>query len=203
MHISWLGGTTVKITTKPFDIDVTILVDPYKPTTGDFPRSLAPDVVLYTRGSEGSITISGNPFIMEHPGECETKGVLIAGASHTGPDNVVFRFDAEDISIGHIGLTSTTPSKDALEVISGVDILFVPVGHGDALAPDIAAKVVAAVEPRIVIPMAMQSDNDPKAQSAAAFLKEMGATPESQKKIIIKQKDLPQEETVVYLLEKE
>lgn len=203
MHISWLGGTTVKIQAKPFDVDVTIVVDPYKPQKGDFPRNLAPDIALFTRGTEESITLSGTPFIMEHPGECETKGILIAAGSHTAPDNVVFRFDAEDISVGHIGLTSVAPNNDALEVISGVDILFIPIGSNNGLSADVAAKVVASVEPRIVIPIAMKSDNDPTADSAAAFLKEMGSTAEPQKKVIIKQKDLPQEETIVYLLEKE
>lgn len=203
MHISWLGGTTIKIQAKPFDTDVTIVLDPYKPLTGEFPRSLAPDIAIFTHGQDGAITLSGAPFIMENPGECETKGVLIAAASHTAPDMIVVRFDAEEISLGHLGLTSTPPTGEALEVLSGVDILFVPVGSKSAMTADVAAKVVASIEPRIVIPIAMQSDNDPKAESATAFLREMGANPEPQKKIIIKQKDLPQEETVVYLLEKE
>jgi L-ascorbate metabolism protein UlaG (beta-lactamase superfamily) len=203
MHISWLGGTAIKIQAKPFDTDVTIVIDPYKPLTGEFPRSLAPDIALFTHGQDGAITLSGTPFVMENPGECETKGVLIATASHNAPDMIVIRLDAEDVSIGHLGLTSTPPTGEALEVLSGVDILFVPVGSSSAMSPDVAAKVVASIEPRIVIPIAMHSDNDPKAESATAFLREMGANPEPQKKIIIKQKDLPQEETVVYLLEKE
>lgn len=62
MHISWLGGTSIKIQTKYADSDVTVLIDPYKYDKGAFPRSLTADVVLLTRGSEELITLSGDPF---------------------------------------------------------------------------------------------------------------------------------------------
>ena len=44
---------------------------------------------------------------------------------------------------------------------------------------------------------------DPKAKPVSDFIKELGLKPEvTDKKIIIKAKDLPQEETKLYILEK-
>src|SRR3989344_5520892 len=190
MHISWLGTTAVKIQTKPFDKDIILLIDPYKPKTGAFPRNLTAQIVLYTRGDKDSITISGVPFVLSIPGECET--------------NVILRIDAEEISVGHLGLANKSPSDEQLKVLSGVDILFVPVGGGAAYDAEQAIKAANAIEPRIIIPMNYHSDNDPKADKVNSFLKEMGAAgAKAEKKVILKKKDLPQDDTQVILLSKE
>lgn len=204
MHFSWLGRTAVKLQTKPADQDVVITIDPYKPTTGVFPRSLTPDIALYTRGEEGSVTLSGSPFILATPGECETKGVLITAVQGPLPGSTLLRIDAEDMSIGHLGLIKQPLTDDQLEVLADVDVLFVPIGGTTSYDAEEAVKAINAIEPRIVIPMAFASDNDPEAAEAGGFLKEMGVSNGApEKKVIIKQKDLPQEETRVIVLAKE
>jgi len=204
MHISWLGTTAVKIQTKPNDTDITVVIDPYKPTTGTFPRNLAPVVGVYTRGEEGSITLSGNPFFLATPGECETHGVLMTAIYADEGDHLMVRLDSEGISMAHLGLSSKQPTTDQLDVIGGVDVLFLPVGHPEAFSPEDAVKAVNAIEARIVIPIAFKSDTDPKAQPVDAFLKEIGAAAQTpEKKIILKKKDLPQDETKVIVLSKE
>ena len=204
MHISWLGTTAVKIQAKPFDKDIVLLIDPYKPKTGAFPRNLTAQIVLYTRGDKDSITISGAPFVLSIPGECETNGILITSAQGNKEDDVIFRIDAEEISVGHLGLANKSPSDEQLKVLSGVDILFVPVGGGAAYDAEQAIKAANAIEPRIIIPMNYHSDNDPKADKVNSFLKEMGAAgAKAEKKVILKKKDLPQDDTQVILLSKE
>ena len=204
MHISWLGNTAIKLQAKPFDKDIVVVIDPYKQTTGTFPRSLAPDIGLYTRGEKDSITLSGEPFVLACPGEIENKGILVTSVQGHEKNEVMFRVDAEQISVGHLGLAQKPLTDAQLEVLSGVDVLIVPVGNGDSYDAEMAVKAVNTIEPRIVIPMGFKSDNDPKAKSIDDFLKEIGAgaiTPE--KKAIIKKKDLPQEETQVIVLSKE
>jgi len=204
MHISWLGNTAIKIQTKPYDKDVIIIIDPYRPTTGEFPRSLMPDIGLMTRGQDGIITLSGEPFTLDHAGECETKSVLITATNGHTDGTVMYRLDAEQLSIGHLGLTDKQLTDEQLEVLSGVDILLIPFGSEGAYDAEGAAKVVNAIEPHIVIPMAFKCDNDPKAKEVDTLLKELGSsngTPE--KKIIIKKKDLPQEDMQVMVLGKE
>ncbi|MEK7083888.1 MAG: MBL fold metallo-hydrolase [Patescibacteria group bacterium] len=204
MHISWLGTTAVKIQTKPLDADVTIVIDPYRPAQGEFPRSLAPDIALFTRGMDGAITLSGNPFVLSTAGECETKGVLITCVEGESEGCILARLDAENLSIAHLGLIKKELTEKHLDVVGGVDILLVPVGGSEGYDAESAMKAVNAIEPRIVIPIACKSENDPSYDPVSAFLKEMGAASERpEKKIIIKKKDLPQEETKVMVLEKE
>jgi L-ascorbate metabolism protein UlaG (beta-lactamase superfamily) len=204
MHLTWLGSTAVKIQTKPFDKDVTVVIDPYKPAKGSFPRSLAPDIALLTRGEKNAITLSGNPFVLATPGECETKGVLMTATEGHEPNTTMVRVDAEQISVGHLGHTNKPLTDKQLDVLSGVDILFISVGGGETYSAEQAVKMVNTIEPRIVIPIAFKSPNDPKAADVSAFLKEIGAKDAApEKKFIIKKKDLPQEETIIIVLTKE
>lgn len=204
MHISWLGNTAFKIQVKPFDKDIVIAIDPYKQAKGAFPRSLAPDIGLYTRGEKDSITLSGSPFVLSNPGEIENKGVLVAAVQGHEKNQVILRLDAEQISVGHLGLINKQLTNEQLGVLSGVDVLLIPVGNGDGFDAEAAMKAVSSIEPRIVIPMAFKSDNDPTAKPVDNFLKEIGATKGTpEKKVIIKKKDLPQDETQVIVLGKE
>ncbi len=194
----------VKIQAKPADEDIIIVIDPYRPTVGNFPRSLTPNIALFTHGEDGAITLSGSPFIMSIPGECETKGVLITAVQGSTTNEVFIRIDTEGVSVAHLGLTTTIPSDAQLEVVGDVDVLCLPVGGGKGYDPETAMKVVNAIEPRMVIPLGMESDNDPQALPVDAFLKVFGVVkgkPEA--KIILKKKDLPTEETSVIVLSKE
>lgn len=204
MHISWLGNTAVRIQAKPNTEDIVVVFDPYRPAAGSFPRSLAPHIALFTRGEEGGITLSGTPFILATSGECETKGVLITAAPSNREGELIFRIDAEGLSVAHLGLTNKELTDAQLEVVGDADILLLSVGAVNAYDAEQAVKAVNAIEPRIVIPIAFRSENDPKAATADAFLKEMGAkTDKPEPKAIVKKKDLPQDEMRVILLSKE
>jgi len=204
MHISWLGTTAIKIQAKPADKDITIIIDPYKPAKGDFPRSLTPNIGIFTRGEKDSITLSGEPFTLSSPGEIDTQGVLITAVNGHDEKTIVARIDAEGISVGHLGMMNKQPNERQLDALSGVDILCVPVGHPDSFNAADAAKAVNTIEPRVVIPIAFSSENDPDAKPVDAFLKEIGAKSDApEKKVIFKKKDLPQEETEVVVLSKE
>ena len=174
MHISWLGNTAVKIQVKPFDKDVTIVIDPYKPEKGSFPRSLTPDIGLYTKGEKDSITLSGDPFVLDTPGECETKGVLITTVQSEKAEDIKIRLDAEQMSVGHLGLANKQLTEKELEVLADVDILLIPVGGDDCYDAQTAAKAATSIEPKIIIPIAFKSDNNTNARPVEDFLKEMG-----------------------------
>ena len=55
MHISWLGNTAFKLVFKPTEDDVVVVIDPYKPATGVFPRNLSAEIGLYSRGARPSM----------------------------------------------------------------------------------------------------------------------------------------------------
>lgn len=204
MHISWLGGTGIKIQTKPQNEDVTVLIDAYKPSTGASPRNLAADIALFSHGEDEAITLSGNPFLLASPGECEIKGVLLTAASGNAEGQTMIRIDSEGLALAHLGLTNKAPSNEALEAIGNVDVLCLSVGGGNGYDPETALKVINMIEPRVVIPLGFQSDNDPQALPLEKFLKEIGLpTEKPEKKIILKKKDLPTEDMKVMVLEKE
>lgn len=203
MHISWLGQTCVKLQTKNLDQDVTILIDAYKPKKGEFPRSFSPDVALYSAGEANAATLSQNPFVMNSLGECEVKGVMIY-ATPSADGSTVYKLNGEGMTLVHLGKLKKPLESSEMEKIIGADILFIPVGGGNYLDAKSAAALATALEPRIIIPMAYHCDTDPDAQPVSAFIKELGLKPEAtEKKVIIKKKDLPQEETKLIVLEKE
>ena len=203
MHISWLGQTCVRLQTRFNDEDVITVIDAYRPTSGEFPRSLAPTIALLSSGEENCITLSQNPFVLSTLGECEKKEVMItAFPSLNG--NIIFKINTEQLSVVHLGRLNKKPELSDLEKIGTIDILLIPVGGGKSyLSAEDAASIVTALEPRIVIPVAYQCDTDKSAAPISDFVKESGIKPfATEKKLIIKKKDLPQDETRLIILEK-
>ncbi|MBT4941495.1 MAG: hypothetical protein HOL80_02875 [Candidatus Magasanikbacteria bacterium] len=203
MHISWLGGTALKIQTKTSGEDVSLFIDPYTPKDGDFLKSTTANIVLYTQGSKGSIPVSGKPFALETAGECEVKNVLIHSVQGHTEKQCFFRLDLEGISLGHLGLCGTPLNPEQLEAFVGVDILCIPVGGEPGFTAEKASACIQKIEPRVVIPIAYLSDNDPNATPVESFIKEIGVPPQdAEKKLVIKKKDLPQEDMQVIVLTK-
>lgn len=203
MHLNWLGQTCVKLQTKNLDEDVVISIDAYRPKNGDFPRNMAPQIALFSRGKDDGVTMAQNTFIIDTLGELEIKGVMVYAIP--GPDgNIIFKINAEGMNIVHLGKITKKIENGDLEKLSGPDILFIPVGgKGEYLDAEAAANLVTTLEPRLVVPMGYHCDTDPKVGTLEEFIKEMGLKPEtSEKKVIIKKKDLPQEETKIIVLEK-
>lgn len=203
MHITWHGQTCIKLQTKYLDEDITLIADPYKPAKGEFPRSFTPNITLFSRGQDNSITLSQDPFIIDTLGEFDIKDIMITtlpGAE----ESIVFKLVAEGINIAYLGHLNGKLSSATIEGLGKVDVLFIPVG-GDKHYLDAAAatELVNEIEPRIIIPIAYQCDTDPSAAPVSAFTKEIGLKSEdSDKKLILKAKDLPQEEMKLMILEK-
>jgi L-ascorbate metabolism protein UlaG (beta-lactamase superfamily) len=203
MHLQWLGQTAFKLQTKNVDEEVITIIDPYKPKHGEFPRSLSPQIALFSRSEENSVTLSGEPLIIDTLGEFDTKGVMITTVG-AEDGTVLFKIISEGINVVHLGALSKKPSDAVVEALGKIDILILPVGDSTRyLKATEAAELVTALEPRIVIPIAYHSDTDPDALPVEAFIKAIGLKPEAtDKKLIIKAKDLPQEEMKLYILEK-
>jgi L-ascorbate metabolism protein UlaG (beta-lactamase superfamily) len=69
-----------------------------------------------------------------------------------------------------------------IEEFSEPDVLFLPVGGGHFLEPEIAAKIVKQLEARIVIPSHYKSPDE--------FLKALGKKAEKAEIFVFKQKDI-------------
>ena len=168
------------------------------------------DIVLISHnhnGHNGYQTLSGKkdgvePFVIDGPGEYEIGDVHVMGVkSFHDTDggkkhglNTIYSATLEDINICHLGdFGEKDLSSGVKEIVSGVDILFVPIGGDTVLGPQKAAQIVSQIGPKIIIPMHY---GDPKQgggknDTLKSFLGEFGS--ESAKpvdKLTTKKKDI-------------
>ena len=131
------------------------------------------------------------PFVIDGPGEYEKTGIFVRGIASGGVDgsvNTIYTMTLDGINICHLGLLKDPKLPDeAVEDIGSVDILFVPIGGGQVLEPKEAAKVVAGLEPSVIVPV-MYDDNP---EALKIFLKEASDGKETTvDKLTVKRKDL-------------
>lgn len=202
MHISWLGQTCVRLQTKNMDEDVVVMIDAYKPDKGDFPRNFSPQIALFSRGKKDAATV-GQAFVLDTLGEIEFKNVMVQGLP--GPDgNIIFVLNVEGMNVVHLGAINKKPDAHILDKIGTPDVLFAPVGGTKKyLEPEDALELINALEPRVVVPIGHRSDNEPGILPVQNFIKESGLPSEkAEEKVIIKKKELPQDERKLIVLQK-
>ncbi len=219
MQIQWFGQSCFKLIAKNADKTTTIITDPYHSEYGlkKLPR-LSADIVTIShdhKDHSNSKAVKGtenhpDPYVISGPGEYEISNVFIYGISSwhdnkQGKDkgeNIIYLMNVEKINIAHLGdLGQTELTDQQLETMNNVDILLIPVDGKYTLNAEQATKIVAQVEPRIVIPMhykipGLKLDFD----SVDKFIKQMGGKAEELDKLRINKKDLPQEETKLIVL---
>ncbi|MCP4167678.1 MAG: MBL fold metallo-hydrolase [Chloroflexi bacterium] len=208
MEITWYGLACFRVRSR----GLSVVTDPFDNSVGVSLPRLRADVVTISHDVPGHNNISavrGNDHVFKGPGEYEVNSVFITGVPtfHKGKAgererNTSFVYMFNDGTVCHLGDMGILPSREQVELLSGVDILLLPVGGGDILDAAKAVEIVTELEPRVVIPMHYQ-------QSAIAitlddvdkFLKEMGVpAPEVIPTLKIGKSDLADEETRVVLL---
>lgn len=214
MHIIWHGQSCFQLMIGSSKGEqVSILIDPFDASIGLKVPSLSADLLLISHDHadhNNKKAVKNTPFLIEGPGEYEIKEVFVQGISSFHDDqegkerglNTIYSIEAEELRICHLGdLGQKELTDEQLEKIGDVDILMVPVGGTYTIEAKEAAKIISQVEPRIVIPMHYHLPGlKVKIDSVDKFLKEMGRKQEeSQEKLVIKKKDLPEEMKVVVL----
>ena len=206
MQIQWLGQSCFKIQSKNSGQETTILMDPYGDDAGPKPPKAQADIITFSHNPD-SQAIKADGFIINAPGEYETRGVFIYGVpiqnnTKDGKENAtIFKINSEDLTIAHLNNLNQELNDEQLERLGNVDILLLPVGGHGALDAKKATEIVSAIEPRIVIPMHYQIPGlKSKLDSVEAFVKESGLPSEKMDKLKIAKKDLPAEETKIVIL---
>jgi len=205
MQIQYFGLSSFKITTK----EATIITDPFHKDSGlTPPRGAADILILADKNSKlysANSGISGDPFLMDTPGEYDYKGVTVTGIPLKQEKGYVsvFLIESEDIRVLNLThINEWNMKEDELEALGDIDILILPVGGNTVLSASAASKVVNEIEPKIVIPSHYKmkeliSDLD----SLDKFVKEMGGKKEEVDKLTVKKKDLQEEGTKLVILE--
>lgn len=182
MVITYYGAACFKV-----QVGETVFVfdPPAKDSPFKTPRFQA-NVVFSSHGhpeAAGTGDISGKdgrpPVILDGPGEYETHGVMIRGTSSFHDDengkkrgrNTAYSLAMEGISLVHLGdFGEQTLRKELIERLGEPDILFIPVGGGEVLGPQTAAKLAVQLEPAVVIPMRYEEKKG--ATALSEFVKE-------------------------------
>lgn len=217
MNINWYGQSCFQISSNQGKNNhVSTLIDPFEESIGlRLPRKLEADVVLITHNHfdhNNVKAVSGQPFIASCPGEYDIKGIFIQGipAFH---DNVqgkergrttIYTIEAEEIKLCHLGdLGQKELTAEQLDKIGDVDILMIPIGGFFTIDAQEAVKIMAQIEPKIIIPMHYRIPNlNIKLDGLDKFLKIVGVKKiEPLPKLSIKAKDLPKEEVKIIVLQ--
>lgn len=212
MIITWCGHSCFKIQNKLND-GVTLTTDPFDKKIGLKPPAFESDIVTVSHDHYDHNNVKalrGKPYIIKTAGEYDVKGVAIHGISSyhdndTGKErgiNIMYKIIMDDITMAHLGDLGHELDEKQLEILTGIDILFVPVGGKYTLDAKKAVAVVNQIEPRIVIPMhynvpGLKIDLD----GVEKFVKGLGIKPTKEVKLKINKKDLPQEDMELVILE--
>ncbi|MFN8616805.1 MAG: MBL fold metallo-hydrolase [Dehalococcoidia bacterium] len=199
IEITYLGRNCFRLKGR----DGSVITDPCPPDSGFSLGKQTAEIVTVSRRDEPgyaySAGIGGNPMVLDAPGEFEIGGILVTGIANKRPDgtrNVMFISEIDGIRVGHLGLASNV----ALEDFKGVDVLLLPVGGNNALAPNLAADLMTKIDPSVVIPMNYKIGGEPlPLEPLEAFLKETGSRPEPLAKVTVSRSSLPQDLTVMVL----
>jgi len=218
MNIQYYGDYCFKITTKPggrATDDIVIWTDlPGKKTGIRLPFGHA-DIVLLSHvdpSDEALSGLKGDPVIVHTPGEYAADGVGILGFpafrdAEGGADrgqNTVYVFDSEEIRIAFLGALGHELDNATVEKIGDVDILFVPIGGGDAILMKKVDELIHAIEPKIVIPMHYKTTGvEIEAASREEFVRETSCKiGEELPKLNFKKKDLDGKSVEITFLQK-
>ena len=208
MEIVWLGHSCFRLRGR----EATIVLDPCPPASGYTIGKPTADIVTISHRHENHSylkAVAGTPAVIEGPGEYEIHDAFITGVATYHDDskgeelggNVCFIVELEDIRVCHLGDLGHMPTAEQAEEMTGVDVLFVPVGGGRTVDGARAAEVVSLLEARLVIPMHYKTDAAKDTlDSPDRFLKEMGVTAvEPQPKLTVTRGSLPSDTQVMLL----
>lgn len=214
MQIHYFGLSSFKIQTK----EAVVVTDPFDKESGLLsPRGAADIIILSEKSNKlynAASGFSGDPFMVDDPGEYDVKNVTITGIPLKQGDDktkdgkpryvTAELIESEDIRILNLTHIREFTMKEAdVESLGEIDILILPVGGNSVMTAKDAAKVVHEIEPKIVIPSHYATDGMKLPyEKVDAFIKEMGGKSETMEKLMIKKKDfLPEQVKKVVVLE--
>ncbi len=201
-----LGHSAFKLIGK----EIAVVCDPFHDDSVDpkWPRVEANVVTISHdhKDHNNRAGVRGDFICFDSPGEYEIRGAEIVGIASYHDDkkgtergqNTIFVYTIDDLKLCHLGDLGDTLTSDQIENIDGVDILFIPVGGVFTIDAKKAARVVADINPKVVIPM-HYGDRTLGLAGAEAFLSEIGKEPKRGTEVKFKKKDLA-EDLEIYLL---
>lgn len=179
MEIKWHGESTFTIKGRT----TTIVINPIEGGKHNLKEVKADTVLLTDDYHEKAKLVKGceKAEIVNWPGEYEIKGAaIISIPAYTNEREegntdkgriLIFSLLIDDIRICNLGEIGQELDEEILEKIGDIDILIVPTVCKRALDNKGIHNAIDQIEPRVVIPMYYDNDDD-----LEKFLKEVGVT---------------------------
>lgn len=213
MQIYWHGYSTIRIEAKHGDTSSVIMTDPFENEAAiRFPRVTEPDLLLLSHQERKNFNldgVAGKPFVISDPGEYEVRGVLVNGIQDPKADQglkrpLVYRIEAEGISVGFLGQLNRKLTDYELEPLGNIDILILPVGGGQVMDAKLSANLISLVEPRIVVPIHYHVPGiKTKLGTVENFCDAVGVCKrQDMNKLKISKKELPAEDLMIMVIER-
>ena len=164
MEITWLGHSSVCINSR----DEILITDPFDTSHNGMMPSRKSDIVTVSNSDPKYSTtkaISGNPYIVNGPGEYEIGQYYITGIA-TQLDalreeiNVVYTIRAEGLVICQLGGLNQKLTSAQLDQLRQANILLAPIAKSSSLAHETLQEIISAIQPRILIPLEYIEEND-------------------------------------------
>ncbi|MES2135006.1 MAG: MBL fold metallo-hydrolase [Patescibacteria group bacterium] len=206
MVIQRAGGYCFKISSG----DTTIALNPPSSKSKHKVSKFGSDVVVISvphqdwNGAEQATHNGKEPFVVSGPGAYEVGDIIITGYATPGTygdvmsdvGNTVYIIEMDGIRVLALGaLSATKLPAEVRSEIDNIGIVLVPVG-GDTLDAKAAHDLVNTIEPKAIIPYAIEKDDALK-----AFLKAEGATDvKATDKFTVRAKELSVMDGAVVLL---
>jgi L-ascorbate metabolism protein UlaG (beta-lactamase superfamily) len=180
MKVQWFGQSAFLLVS---DSGLRVITDPYDPVIGYGEINEAADVVTMShehRDHNYIQGLKGNPVVLKGAGTRETNGVEFRSiaTSHDKNqgkergNNTVFCFVIDGVRVCHLGDLGHFLAEPELKAIGLVDLLLVPVGGFYTIDDSEATEIVAALDPRITIPMHYRTEmSGQKLATVENFLK--------------------------------
>ena len=218
MNINWYGQSCFEISfNQAKNSPIKIVIDPFEESFVNLklPKKIEADIVLVSHDHDDHNNVKrilGSPFVVQGPGEYDIKGVFIKGipAFHDDSqggqrgDITIYSIEAEGMKLCHLGdFGQKFLSPNQLDRIGEVDILMIPIGGIYTINAKEAVKIMAQIEPKIIIPMHYKIPGlKIKLDSLDEFLKAAGVKKiDPLAKLSIKAKDLSKEEVKIIVLQ--
>ncbi|VEP16374.1 conserved exported hypothetical protein [Hyella patelloides LEGE 07179] len=219
VKIQYLGHTCFLFTGN----GLKVLVNPFRPlgcTAGYNTPNIEADLVLISSFllDEGAVEeVPGNPQIFTESGDYQVKGVKFQGITTPHDreggrrfgNNIAWRWNQGGVTILHLGGAAAPISLEEKILMGTPDILLIPVGGGaKAYNPAEAKQAVDTLRPRVVIPTQYLTDAADEANCDLVAVDEfldLAQGMEIKKldvnRIAIKPSDLPEDQTVIRVLQ--
>lgn len=116
-------------------------------------------------GTEPAVDV-GDARVISRPGEYEVSGILIrairtsraSGDDASNLGGMAYAVAIDGVTICHLGHLSRALTTAEVSEIGEADVVLMPVGGEETLAPNLAAQVATQLGPKIIIPMLWQGE---------------------------------------------